>query len=88
MRFQYFSQKPLINAHGDLFSKVRGLNFGLSFHLHHNLEHLSSRETGKSVHMCRLALIFTASQCDTVNSEIFMRVLFSRNFASAKFFEK
>ena len=29
-----FAKMPLINAHTDVFSKIRGLNSGLSHHLH------------------------------------------------------
>ena len=39
---------PLINAHVDVFSKARGLNVGLSLHLHPCLVYASSKGSGES----------------------------------------
>ena len=33
-RFWYLLQMPIINAHADISSEARGLNFGLSLYLH------------------------------------------------------
>ena len=45
-----FQQIPLINADTDISSKVRGLNFGLSLHLHPYFLNASSKGSGKSVY--------------------------------------
>ena len=46
-----YAQMPLISAH----SNVRCLNFGLSLHLHTYFVNVSSKGSGKSVHMHRVA---------------------------------
>ena len=49
MRFQYLSraQKPLLNAHVNVFSGDRGLYFGLYLHLQLNFVYVSSENSGK-----------------------------------------
>ena len=41
--------KYLINTHDDVYSKVRGLNFGVSLHLHPHYAYASSKDSGESV---------------------------------------
>ena len=50
-------QMPLINAHVEVSSEARGLNFDLSIHLHPYIVYVStsSDSSGESVHMHRLA---------------------------------
>ena len=60
MRFWYLShmrKKPPLNAHGGVSqaSRARCLNFGQSLYLHPYFEYASSRGSGESVHLCRLA---------------------------------
>ena len=50
-----YAQMYLINAHSDVSSKVRGLSFVLSHHLHRYFVYASSEGSGESVHMHRLA---------------------------------
>ena len=50
--------KPPINAHADLSSKKRNLNFGPRLYLHPNLMHASSKGSGELGHMQRLAVAF------------------------------
>ena len=47
---------PLINTHADVDSEVRGLNVGLSLYLHAYFVYASSKASGGSAHMHRLAL--------------------------------
>ena len=56
--------KPDLNAHADLPSGVRGLNFGLSLHKHPFLLYASSEDSGESARMRRLASVIAARQCD------------------------
>ena len=41
------SQKPPINAHVDIFRRARGLNFGLSLHLHPYFVYAVSEDCGE-----------------------------------------
>ena len=50
-----FAQKPPLNAHADLHTVARGLNFGLTLHLHQNFVYASSEGSGESARLCRLA---------------------------------
>ena len=45
------AQMSLVNTHSGVSSKVGGLNFGLSLHLHPYLMLVSSDGSGKSVYM-------------------------------------
>ena len=49
------AQTPHLNAHADVWSGVRGLNFGLSLHLLTNFVSSSSEVSGESAHLRRLA---------------------------------
>ena len=55
-----YAQKPPWNAHFDVFSGARGLNFGLSFYLHTRFVYASNGGSDEYAHMCRLALAFAA----------------------------
>ena len=44
----------------DVFSKVRGLNFGLSLHQHPYFVYMSSEGSGESAHMLKLRRILAA----------------------------
>ena len=48
----------------DVFSKVRGLNFGLSLHQHPYFVYMSSEGSGESAHMLKLRRILAAHWCD------------------------
>ena len=48
-------QTLLINAHADISSNVRGLDFGLSLHLHPCFMYASSKGSGESLLICRPA---------------------------------
>ena len=54
----------LINTYVDTSSKARGLAFGMNVHLHPYFVHASSKGSGESEHMPRLAGAFAAHQCD------------------------
>ena len=45
-----YAQNRPINANADVFSTARGLNFGLSLHLHPYYAHACSEGTGESAH--------------------------------------
>ena len=91
------AQELPLNAHADVFSGARGLNFGMSLHLNPYFGYASIEGSGEAAHLRRFACAFSRKGgkyqhlmsllifLDTVNSEIFVRGLFSRNFASAKF---
>ena len=49
-----YTQMPPLNAHADLPSEVRCLNFGLSLYLHPCIVYSSSDDFGVSVHMCSI----------------------------------
>ena len=51
-----YAQKPPLDAHADIFSRTRGLNFGLSLHLHSNFVYASKEGSSESTHLRRLAL--------------------------------
>ena len=57
-----YVQMPLINAHAVVSSGARGLNFGLSLHLHPYFVYASSKGSGKSAHKGRLTEAFAARQ--------------------------
>ena len=59
-----FPQKRLINVLAYVSSGARGLNFGLSLHLHPYFVCASSKCSGKYVHLRRLAWAFIAHWCD------------------------
>ena len=42
------TQKPPLNAHSDVSSRARGLNFGLSLHLHPYFVYASSEDSGET----------------------------------------
>ena len=48
-----YAQMPIMNAHADEYSKVRGLRFGLSLHKHPYFVFVSSEGSGQSAHMRR-----------------------------------
>ena len=60
---------PLINAHDDVFSKVRGLHFGLSLHLKPYFVHASSEEAGKYT---QTGLNLAARQCDKYQNLVYI----------------
>ena len=47
MVFIAYDQMPLINAHADVYSKARGLNFGLSLYLHPCFMYTSCEGSGE-----------------------------------------
>ena len=53
--YYIYVEMPLINAHANVSSRVRGLIFGRS-HLHPYFVYVSTEVFGKSGHMCRLCL--------------------------------
>ena len=65
-----YAQKPSLNAHADISSGARGLNFGLSLHLLTNFVYSSSEGSGESVHLQRLARAFVARQCDKYPNQV------------------
>ena len=44
--------------------RAKGLNAGLSLHLHPNFVYMSSERSGETVQMCRLVLGLAAGRCD------------------------
>ena len=60
-----YAHKPLLNALADLSRRIRGRNFGFNLHLHSNFLHDSSKGSGKSTQLYRLAIrTFLAQECD------------------------
>ena len=59
-----YAQTPQLNAHAEVFSGARGLNFGLSLHLHPYFVYASSEGSGESAQARRLAWVFVARRCD------------------------
>ena len=67
-----------LNAHADISREVSNLNFGLGLHLHPYFVYATSQGSGQSLHMCRLAWVFIARQCDKYcRFENVARILFS-----------
>ena len=52
--FIAYAQKTHLNAHADVFSGVRGLNFCLSLHLHPYFVNASGEDSDETAHMRRL----------------------------------
>ena len=49
-----YGQMPLIYAHAGTSTKARGINFGLSLHLHPYIVYTSGKGSGESAHTLRL----------------------------------
>ena len=45
-----YAQKPPLNTHVDVFTRVRGLNFSLSLSLHPNCVLTNGKGSGESAH--------------------------------------
>ena len=54
---------PPLNAHADIFSGVRGLNFVLNTHLVPHYVYGRSLGSGETARVCRLAPAFPARLC-------------------------
>ena len=50
-----YRQKPPLKAHADISSRAGGLAFGPDLHLQSNFVYVSSKDSGKCVHLQRLA---------------------------------
>ena len=55
---------PPLNAHADIFSRVRGLNYVLNTHLVPYYVYVRSKGSGETAHVGRLAPAFPAHLCD------------------------
>ena len=64
IKFWYLSTKSPTKAHIYVYGGARGLNFGLSLHLYLYSVQVSSKGSGESVLMPRLARVFAAGQCN------------------------
>ena len=70
--FISYAHKPLLNALADVSRRIRGHNFGFNLQLLSNFLHDSSKGSGKSAHLCRLAIrAFLAQECDKYHYHIF-----------------
>ena len=58
---------PIINTRAEVSSDASVLNFGLSFHIHPSFVHASSKGSGESVDLRRLAKAFVTRQCNSAN---------------------
>ena len=61
----WYAQKPPMNAHVGVPSRVTSLNYGASFQLHPSFVYASSEGSGESTHMCRLTWVFVTWQCNS-----------------------
>ena len=59
-------QQPPLNVHADLSRRARGLNFGLSLHLHPFFAYITSKGFGKF----RLTCAFVAQQRDKAKKNL------------------
>ena len=55
---------PPLNAHADVSSMPRGLNFGLNLNLHPCFMYASSKVSGMTARMCRLVGALAVRLCD------------------------
>ena len=59
-----YAQMSPLNAHIDVSSRARSLNFDPGLHFHSYFVYASSETSGESAHMRRLVRVFNARQCD------------------------
>ena len=82
------AQEFPLNAHADVFSGAKGLNFGMSLHLYPYFGYASIEGSGEVAHLRRFACAFVARKggkyqhlmtllifLDTVNSEMFVAII-------------
>ena len=53
--FFRYEQKPPLNAYAGVYRRARGLKFALSLHLHPFFVYISSKGSGESMHLGRIA---------------------------------
>ena len=58
-----YAQKPVVIVHADVFSKARGLNFSLSFHLHSYFVYASREGSNKSESLLPADMISIEISC-------------------------
>ena len=75
----------IINAHGEVSSKARSLNFWQSLHVHLYFAYASNEGSGESARMRRLAWVFGARWCDTYRNLVQWRITIRFNCDATRY---